>query len=87
MGFYLEGCQLCAVHVDLKGVEVLGAGVGRHAAALQAHSRLAHFVLALVLVKPQLAVLYETPAGTPLTVDQDVEVTWRKTRIVRFHFL
>lgn len=54
---YLKGCQLCAVHVYPEGVEMLRAGVRRNAAAPQGHSRLAHFILALVLVKPQLAVL------------------------------
>lgn len=49
---YLKGCQLCAVHVNPEGVQVLRAGVGQNAAALQGHSWLAHFVLALVLVKP-----------------------------------
>lgn len=53
---------------------MLRAGVRRNVAALQRHSWLTQFVLPLVLVKPQLAVLYETPAGTPLAVHQYVEV-------------
>lgn len=72
--FYLEGRQLRPVHVDPEGVQVLGAGVGRNVAALQGHSRLAHFGLALVLVEPQLAFLDKTPAGSPLAVHQHVEV-------------
>lgn len=71
---YLEGRQLCAIHVDPEGVQVFRAGVGQNAAALQGHSRLAQFVLALVLVKPELTVLNETPAGAPLAVHQHIEV-------------
>lgn len=74
MVVYLEGCQLRAVHVNPEGVQVLGAGVGQNAAALQGHSWLAHLVLALVLVKPQLPILDKTPAGAPLALHQDVEV-------------
>lgn len=70
----LEGGQLGAIHINPEGVEVLRAGVGRNAAPLQRDGRLAHFVLALVLVEPQLAVLDQTPAGAPLAVHQDVEV-------------
>lgn len=73
---YLQGCQLCAVHLDPEGVQMFWTGVGCNAAALQGQGRLAHFVLALVLVEPQLAVLDETPAGTPLTVHQNIEVAW-----------
>lgn len=53
---------------------MLRAGVRQNAAALQRHRRLAHFVLVLVLVEPQLTVLQETPAGSPLAVHQYVEV-------------
>lgn len=53
---------------------MLRAGVGQNIASLQGHGRLAHFVLALVLVNPQLPVLDQTPTGTPLAVYQDVEV-------------
>lgn len=71
---YLQGCQLGAVHFDRERVEVLWTGVGGNAAPLQGDGWLAHFVLALVLVKPQLAVPDETPAGAPLAVHQDVQV-------------
>lgn len=53
---------------------MLRAGVWQNTAAPQGHSWLAHFVLALVLVKPQLAILDKTPAGSPLAVHQHVEV-------------
>lgn len=74
VAIYLEGGQLRAIHIYPEGVQVLRAGVGQNAASHQRHGRLAHFVLALVLVKPQLPVLDQTPAGAPLAVYQDVEV-------------
>lgn len=53
---------------------MLGAGVRRHAAALQGDPGLAHLGLALVEVEAQLAVLDQAPAGPPLAVHQHVEV-------------
>lgn len=75
MTVYLEGGELCAIHIYPEGVQVLRAGVGQNAASFQCHGRLAHFVFALVLVKPQLPILDQTPAGAPLAVYPDVEVS------------
>lgn len=83
MAVYLEGRQLRPLHVDPEGVQVLGAGVGQNAAAPQGHGWLAQFVLALVLVEPQLSVLYEAPAGPPLAVHQHVEVAWQRKEETR----